>query len=43
MPPDYFIVHWAYEKTKLHQTHINEYDKYEKILDSLIILYNMLY
>jgi hypothetical protein len=32
MPPDYFIVHWAYEKTKLHQNH----DTYEKILDSLI-------
>ena len=36
MPPDYFTVHWAYEKIKLHRNQINEYDKYEKILDSLI-------
>ena len=35
IPPDYFIVHWAYEKIKF-RNHINEYDKYEKILDSLI-------
>ena len=34
LPPDYFIVHSAYEKLKPIQ--INEYDKYEKILDSLI-------
>jgi hypothetical protein len=34
MQPDYFIVHSKYEKLK--QKQINEYEKYEKILDSLI-------
>ena len=34
MPPDYFRVHSAYEKLQSKQ--INDYDKYEKILDSLI-------
>jgi len=38
IPPDYFNVHWAYEKIKFHpnQKNENKYDKYEKILDSLI-------
>jgi len=35
MSPDYFIVHAAYEKIK--PTHIKkDYEKYEKILESLI-------
>ena len=33
IPPDYFIVHYAYEKIKFKNS---ECDKYEKILDSLI-------
>jgi hypothetical protein len=36
IPPDYFINHYAYEKIKLSPKQINDYDKYEKILDSLI-------
>jgi hypothetical protein len=36
IPTDYFINHYAYEKIQLYQNQINEYDKYEKILDSLI-------
>jgi len=33
MPPDYFVIHYAYEKLKLIKTQINEYDK---IVDGLI-------
>ena len=38
IPPDYFKVHWAYEKIKLCPNKINENenDKYDKIVDSLI-------
>ena len=32
--PDYFISYSKYKKT--HQKKINEYEKYEKILDALI-------
>ena len=34
MPPDYFVIHSAYEKQK--QKKINEYDIYDKIVDGLI-------
>ena len=34
LTPDYFTVHWAYEKLRPKQ--INDDEKYEKILDSLI-------
>ena len=36
MPPDYFDVHFKYEKLKLIKKQINEYDIYDKIVDGLI-------
>lgn len=34
MPPDYFVIHSKYEKLKKNK--INDYDVYDKIVDSLI-------
>ena len=36
MPPDYFSIHFSYEKLKKKQTQINEYELYDKIVDGLI-------
>ena len=36
MAPDYFVIHSKYEKLKLIKKQINEYDIYDKIVDSLI-------
>ena len=36
IPPDYFNVHYTYEKMKFKNYDYDKYDNYEKILDSLI-------
>ena len=36
IPPDYFSIHYAYEKIKQKRTQIKEYELYDKIVDGLI-------